>query len=239
MARQSFAATSARRNVSAMADTVVVLNDFSGGSLVERTSASGKKRMTVTYRSEALVHDFDAKAAGKLVADAIAETLRSKVKQIASTVSAATLRARKTAAKAFSQGEPWAVKRYSGGKLGTMPPSGSDKQFNDSGRFAAGIAANARSDGWTINVPANRLNGDVLGEAGVMRVWSKLAELVPEFGNPAMLMDDLRVRGAVKQSLANMIQKARMDAAASRQAFTDAAVGLAGRLVGGALRFGT
>lgn len=220
-------------------DDVVILNDFGDATLKSRTSSTGKQRTTVSYKAQAIAHNFDPKLAGKVVADAIAATLKMKVQQIATVASSATLRARKVAAKAFAVGEPWATKRYGGGKLGAMAPNQSDRAYNDSGRFAAGIAVGPKSDGWVVNVPANRLSVADIGELGVMKAFDKLRELVPEFADPKRLMDDLTVRGAVKQSVANMIQIARANAAKSRDQFVSEVISSGARLLSAALKFGT
>ncbi len=192
-----------------MADSdVIVLND----GLEKRTRPSGKARYVVVMKSEPLVHNFDPKALGRGPAEAIASVLRERVSQISATVSAATLKYRKAAAKAFSEGKPWAVKRYSGGRTGAMPPRGDSAQmFNDSGRLAKTIVVGAKSDGYTVNVAANRLNPDTLtgGEAALQRIYAKLVELVPEFARPELLLNDLRVRRSIDSGIKAMIAKAR------------------------------
>jgi len=190
-------------------DDIVILNNL--GTLKRRESSTGKVRYTVEVQAEPLIHDFDPKKLGGVVAAAIAEELRRQVKAIGQRASEATLKARKAAAKAFSEGKPWAQRAFSGGKIGPMAPNQSDKAFNDSGRLAASIVAQAKDDKWTINIASNRFDPTQLkdGELGVARVWRKLVELVPAFQNTALLFETDGVKEAVDQSLEAMIVKAR------------------------------
>lgn len=182
-------------------ETVIVINE----GLEQRTTKSGKTRFTVKIKSEPLVHNLDPKALGTPVAAAIVHHYRERVKGITATASPATLKARKVEAKAFAAGKPWAVKKFSGGRLGPMAPNQSDRMFNDSGRFASSITGNASSKGaWRINVASNRLSGD----AGmVSRIWNKLVGLVPEFGNPALLLDNMIIRKSIERARDGMIKK--------------------------------
>lgn len=183
--------------------SVFVLNQ----GLESRTSKSGKQRFTITVKSEPLIFNTDPKTLGAPVAHAIAHHFRERIRGITAIASPATLRARKSAAKAFAAGEAWAVKRYSGGRTGPMAPHQSDRAFNDSGRFASTITANASKDGmWRINVAANRLSGDT---TTVERIWNRLVQLVPEFANPAMLMENDLLRRSIEKATRDAIKKAK------------------------------
>lgn len=186
-----------------MADDVVIIND----GLEQRTSKTGKQRFTIRIKSEPVVHNFDPKALGAPVAQAIAHHFRERVKAIAAVAAPATIKARQVAEKAFKAGKPWATQRYSGGRTGPMPPNQSNRLFNDSGRFAETITANGSSDGhWRVNVAANRLSGD----AGMVeRIWNRLVQLVPEFGDPALLLQNDVIRASIRQAQDNLIKKAR------------------------------
>jgi hypothetical protein len=165
---------------------VIVINR----GLEERRSATGRMRRTIRIDAEPMVINMDPKALGKPGADAIANHYREKVRGIAATASATTVKARKAAAKAFSEGKSWAMKRYAGGRIGALPPNQSDRLFNDSGRFADSIVANASNDNaWRINVAANRLDDKTAGPAGVERIWNRLVQLVPEFANVGLLFE--------------------------------------------------
>ena len=229
-----------------MADDVVILNDFSG--LHQTRTQSGKQRTTITIKSEQLAHNLDPKVLGKQVADAIRDTLRSKLEQISAKASPYTIRKREQSAgrsakvaayldeRARIEGKPrkrgsGGARRYSGGRLGYMPPNQTDRQFHDSGRFIAGLAVGATPTGWTVNVPANRLNADTLGDAGLAFVWGRLRELVPEFGDMSRLMDDARVRGALLNSTKDMITKARLRGQQLRDQFVRQVISSGLRLI--------
>jgi hypothetical protein len=190
-------------------DNLIILNQ----PIQRRTSKSGKARYTVNVKSEPLIHNLDAHDLGKGPAEAIAATLRKKVRGITQVASAATLRARATALAAFTRGEAWALKKYGGGRMGSMAPFRTERSFNDSGRFAEGIVAqaNKKEHAWTVNVPANRLDETTArgGAAGVMRIWQQLVTLVPEFGDARRLLDDADVFKSLELSVGQLIVKAQ------------------------------
>jgi hypothetical protein len=197
-------------NAHIMADSnILILNQ----PIQRRTSKSGKARYTVNVKSEPLIHNLDAAQLGQGPAEAIAASLRKKVRGITQTASAATLRARATALAAFTRGEAWALKKYGGGRMGSMAPYRSDKAMNDSGRLAEGIVAqaNKKEHAWTINVPANRLDETTArgGAAGVMRIWQQLVTLVPEFADARRLLDDADVFKSLELSVGQLIVKAQ------------------------------
>jgi hypothetical protein len=197
-----------------MADDTIILCDpatLGGGKsrLSSRTNKSGAVRYHVTVESEPLIHVFDPKSIGAPVANAMMEVLKEKTRGIVAGVAVRTLAFRKEAAKAFSKGAPWALKRYSGGRTGAMAPNTSGRAFNDSGRFVESIALGASDDAWRINVAANRLDPRTAGgELGVRRMWNRLVQLVPEWGEPMRLFNDKRVQDGLKQSLDQLIVKA-------------------------------
>jgi hypothetical protein len=189
----------------------VTLNEF-GLERRERTNAAGATgvRYSVSIDAKPLVHTFDAKALGRGPALAIAEHLRGRVAAINTPASPATVRKRRAAAKALASGESTASKRYGGGRMGFMAPGQSEMLFNDSGRTAKGIVANATKDNqWVVNFPANRFDPRTFddGEAGVVRMFEKLVELVPEFGNPQRLANVPAVRDAIASSIALIIAR--------------------------------
>lgn len=162
------------------------------------TMQSMGARFSVSVDATPMVHVYDAKTLGAGPAAALAEHLRERVQNIGVNASQATLLRREQARKALTAASERAKdkpsrestqKRYSGGRLGAMPPDQSEKLFNDSGRFAKGIYAAATATGYTINFPANRFDPSTFddGDAGVMRLFVKLRELVPEFGDAAQL----------------------------------------------------
>ena len=187
-----------------MSEPLVIVNQ----PLRQRTSRTGAVRYTIDVKSEPLIYNLDPKELEQAAATAIAEELRVQVKAISAEAAPTTLRARASAAKAYAAGKPWAVKRYSGGKIGPMAPTGSTRAFNDSGRFAASIVAMAKAGKWVVNVAGNRLNPTQVGS--VERVFARLAELVPAFANQRLLLQSANVRKALELGMQSMIAKAPM-----------------------------
>lgn len=184
-------------------EDVLILND----GLEQRTSKTGKQRYTIKVTSEPLIFNLDPKQLGAPVAQALAHHFRERIRGITASASAATIKARAVAAKAYALGNPWALKRYSGGRTGAMPPSQhGDKAFNDSGRFAETLVAGASSDGaWRINVAANRLSAET---GAIDRIYKRLTELVPEILNPAQI-DNAVLRRVIENTQRAVVQKAR------------------------------
>ena len=180
--------------------SVIVINR----GMETRRSTSGKIRRSIRIDADVMTIDMDPKTLGKPIADGIANHYRQAVRAISGTVSAATLKYREKAAKAFAEGKPWAVRRYAGGRIGAKPPNQSAELFNDSGRFADSIVANANSDGaWRVNVAANRLD-DSSGNPD--RIWNRLVSLVPEFANVALLFES----NAIMRQLVERVSKERV-----------------------------
>jgi hypothetical protein len=206
-----------------MSDNVIVINEF-GGELEQRTSKSGKVRHTIRIKSEPVIVNMDPKALGQPVAAAIVHHLREKIRGVTALAAPATIKARQVAAKAFAAGKPWAVKRYSGGKTGSTPPNQSNKALNDSGRMANSITGNASSDGhWRINVAANRLNAEM---GNLERIWRRVTELVPEFGDPKRLLENDVLRKAIEQAQRNMLRKAQMSTGELQKQLIGSVLGL-------------
>jgi hypothetical protein len=205
-------------------DDVIVLND----GLEQRTSKTGKQRYTIKVSSEPVIFDLDPKRLGAPVAQAIAHHFRERIKGIAARAAPATIKAREVAAKAFAAGKPWAMKRYAGGRTGATAPNQSDRMFNDSGRMEKTITANASSNGaWRVNVAANRLSGD---PASVAKIYAKLVELVPEFGNPALLMQNDLLKRTLEKATQGMITKARMQTGKLKVQLVRSILGLASQV---------
>lgn len=188
-----------------MAQTTILLNDF-GLQRRDRTTASGvKSRYTVEIKSEPLVHVYNPKAMGEGPATAIAEQLRAAVQNIKALASPSTQRKRLQAERAFQHNKSWATKRYAGGRMGSMQPDSAEGAqgalFNDSGRFAKSIVANAtRDDAWIVNMAANRLDPSTFpdGEGGVLRMIETLRRYVPQWGDARAIA----ALPAVKQEIA-------------------------------------
>jgi hypothetical protein len=183
--------------------------------LEERRSRSGKVRRTIRIDAEPMTINVDPKMLGQPIANAIAHHFRERIRGITEKASPATIRMRQTAAKAFAAGEAWALKRYSGGRTGAKPPNQSDRLFNDSGRFADSIAANASSDGaWRVNVAGNRLD-----DSFADRIWNRLVQLVPEFANLSLLFDGNSLLRRTMENVSRERIKIGRNAATQFQAF--------------------
>lgn len=214
-------------------DEIMVLNDY-GLARRDRANKSGsvKSRYTVTFKSEPLLVNTDPRSLTKAPAEAIAEHLRQRIQGISEQASKATIAARKVAEKALADGKEWAVRRYSGGRIGLKQPNQSQKLFNDSGRFADSIAARATKDGWVVNLAANRLDPSTLdgGEAGLLRVVERLRELVPEWGDASQLVNVLSVQRALRKAVADSLQKAKERGLELQKQIMRSALGIAREL---------
>ncbi len=197
--------------------TTIVLNDF--GELTKRQSKKkdgslGAVRYSATIDASPVVTRFDAKMLGKGPAQAIAKHLRERVSGISAEASPATLKIRANDAKRLTgslggersgpvKQSEWLRQRYAPVKKSAAPPNQSTKLFNDSGRLAKGISVGAvKGNAWIINVPATRFNPTTLngGEAALVKIYARLLELVPEFGDARKLRDVLSVRRAIKEA---------------------------------------
>jgi len=179
--------------------------------LQKRTSKTGRDRYTVTVSGDSIVINTNEKALAKPVAEAMRDLLQKRIREITAQASAATIRSREVAAKAFSEGKAWALKRYGGGRMGSTPPNQSDRLFNDSSRLEKSVAVGATKDGYTINVAANRFDASTFngGEGALAAMFAKLKQYVPELADPSKWFDAESVRNAVKESLGEMMLKAR------------------------------
>ncbi len=204
-----------------VSDDVVVLGE--GIQRRDRTLKSGavKSRYTIEVKSERLVFGLSPKALSKEPAQAALELLKERIEGISQTAAPNTIRARKTAARAFALGKAWAVKRYGGGRTGDTPPNTSDRLFNDSGRLASTLSArgNSDGDGWTINVAANRLSPGTLdgrgvrgGEAALASVWERLQSLIPELADMDAMADSIPVQLALRKAVDESVTKADSEA---------------------------
>jgi len=185
---------------------VTTLNVFDAAELQRRTrttSSGPSARYTISMESEPILHDWDMLERAPLAAEAIRALLQRKMLAISATVTPETEIRRDAYRRELIAGGATARKRYSGGRMGTMAPKKSTTLFNDSGRFAAGLAVmrNAVENGFTINVPANRLDPKTFGggEAGIVAMWRRLVALVPEFAGGAAVIQDPTVQRALAE----------------------------------------
>ena len=199
----------------AISQDVVVLNDMGASSLSSRTrttsSGDASVRYSIEMRADPILHDFNQENLGQGPAVAIRDLLSRKMKEIGVAAAASTALRRANAAVGLAAGVPSYVARYSGGKIGLKPPRTADPQnlFNDSGRFADGMAVrfNPTDANFPINVPANRLDPRTFGggEAALVRMWERLVALVPEFKGGADVLKHPEIREAIGEAVADSI----------------------------------
>lgn len=175
-----------------------------------RGSSIGPARYTVEVTGDSIVVNTDPKSLGRPVAEAIAEHLKERIRGITAAAAPATIKAREAAAKALAQGKAWAVKRYSGGRIGSRTPGQHKTLFRDSGRLEESIAVGATNDGYVVNVAANRFSPDTFdgGEGALQQMFAKLKQYIPELADPSKWFDATRVQKAVAESIGDALQKA-------------------------------
>jgi hypothetical protein len=171
-----------------------VLGDFGGVVAKERirtSSKGGSSHVTLTVRAEPIAANLDPKTLGAAFALAMRTGLQQQIAAIAVPAAPATIKRREAARRALAEGKRWAVKQYSGGKLGIRPAgfASMDRLFNDSGRLVEGLKVSAIENGWIINVASNRLNPRDFTPAAYERMLNRLVELVPGLRDPRTLVD--------------------------------------------------
>lgn len=188
---------------------VFVLSEPLGLEERRRTTGRGtKSRFTISVRTDPLIFNLSEISLGKKPALALQQAIQEGIRAIGEVASESTRLKRSYAASALAGGSRWAVRRYSGGRIGTTLPNQSDRLFNDSGRFARGIFArqNPQENSWTINVPANRLDPSTFpDQSRFLGMVEKLRSLVPAFGAP---LSQPSVKRAIGETLDAMITKA-------------------------------
>lgn len=204
------------------ASDVEVINSWSDGDITLaarrgtlKSGAQRKARYSIEINSEPLLFDLNEMNLGGKLAEVWAQRIRDNILGIAVPASKATQAMRSKAAAAFSSGASWALKRYGGGRIGSMPPNQSDKLFNDSGRLATGIHVrqNLTDASYTVNVPANRLNRETFG-AGYDAMVARFVSLVPML-DPKKALGDPQIEKAIKESVDQMVTKLESNAEAA------------------------
>jgi hypothetical protein len=220
----------------AISQETVVLNEFGLSERRRKTSSGTKSRFTVSIRADAIPHVFDAQELGRGPAEAIAKAIGDQIRGVRQTVSEATVLARKAAATAFAAGKEWARGRYAGGRTGPTPPGTGDGLFNDSGRLANGIYAQAVGDQeWTINVPANRFDPSTFdgGVPALQAMIERLQAAVPALRNGESLARIPEVTRAIESSVADIIQSLERQSRQKSLAIARAAIGIVRQLAAG------
>jgi hypothetical protein len=194
----------------AITQETIVLNDFGVERRSRTTSKGTTDRVSVTIKSQLLLHEFDALALGQAPAQAIREILAKRIEAIQAAPSIGTLVFRKAAIAAYQRGARWALNRYARGRMEATPPFQGDRLFNDSGRLAKGIFVreNKTEQSWTVNVPANRFDVRTFRNAAdLLRMIERLQSLVPELGDPRALNRHRELREVIADSIYRVITK--------------------------------
>ena len=198
-----------------------------------RVLKSGVERhkYTVEIESEPIVFDLAELRLGKGPAEAIREEMIADFNRITERASPATIDKRERAKVALAAGKRWAVKRYSGGRTGTTPPSGSIRKLIDSGRLKNGIFVreNRSDESWTVNVPANRLKQEDFTPSAWRQFLLDFKRLIPSM-NARELLRRPAFNRAIDEAIADAIQKATDRGRDLRRANLRAAAGLLGQV---------
>lgn len=193
-----------------MASDVIVIN---AAQMKVKTRASGKARtvVTMTVKSEPITYNISPAALLTNAAVALASQIRQQTEDIQAKVKPSTAKARETAERAYAAGKSWAVRRYSGGRMGATPPRfGEQRQFNHSGRLAKSIVARYQEKAreFYINYAANRWRvEDFRSPAHMDAAVQRWISLVPVLQDPGA---DIEVQRAFQRSHNEMVEKHRM-----------------------------
>lgn len=240
----------------AITQETVVLNEYGLNQRTRTTSKGTKARYTIQIQSEPLIHNFAARELGKEPANAIKNEIVRQIKGISEVAKPATLAKRKYARKVLlglandygkdgdtdiAASDQRIIKRYSGGRTGTMLPDTSVRLFNDSGRLANLEVSSNRADPsdsvWEINVPANRLDPTTFGDMEKFKAMVlRLQQLVPALGtNTKSLLESPEVSKAITDSiglvLIDLVERNIDLRRALRQAKFDVASQIVGYLI--------
>lgn len=186
-----------------MAVDSILLNDFSGVKLEQRTRSSGRSVVQLVIKAEPIATLLNPVALGAGPAAALAKVIGQQIGGVMDATAPSTKLKRNYAEAAFARGAGWARRRYAGGRTGATPPNTDVGQrlFNDSGRLAKGIVAipDKASGSWVIRGPANRLDPATFGSmADFERMLQRLVERVPALRNP---LGEPAVNEAIRKSV--------------------------------------
>ncbi len=197
--------------------TTVVVNDFGGVVLSERTRTSGNGNSAVRYtldiKATPILNDLNGVELGRGPSAAIRDILETQVLNITAVAKPATRTFREKMERAFAgrtessatrlrRGVQVPVKkpmtqiaqeRYGAtARTPARPPNQSVRFANDSGRLARGwfVTQNPKEGSWTINSPANRLDPATWGGPGFEAFVARLVDLVPALRDPRTLLDE-------------------------------------------------
>jgi hypothetical protein len=181
------------------------------GPATTKTSTSYKSSISISVESEPIAFMLDEGVVAKKAAEMLAQRIREQTGGITAMVKPATAKARAVQSRAFSKGESWAVKQFSGGRMGATPPvAGELRQFNHSGRLRESIVASfvQQNKEWRINFAANRWDIKHWKDEAKMRVaFQKWVALVPVLQDAS---SDMGIQRAIRETFAEVMVKGKM-----------------------------
>lgn len=201
--------------------TTIVLCDYGGSILSQRTrrSGSGKTtvRMTMDIKAEPLVARLNGVELGRGPSEAIRLIMQEQTRAIRETAAPATIRRRERAAKELSGGGSTrrlrgasvssganVRARYIAARTANNRPGFYNTIGNDSGLLANGffVTQNPKEGSWTINVAANRLDPKTWnGDLASLQAWvARYVQLMPALRDPRSILTDRRFVEAVMKA---------------------------------------
>jgi hypothetical protein len=192
-------------------DDILVIN---AANMTTRTRATKSGRagssstvITMTVTSEPITYNVSPAAVLREASIVMARRIREQTEAISEPVKPSTARARAVQERAFAKGKPWALKRFSGGKMGVIPPRGGEQRMmNHSGRLAESIVARfvEKTGEFYINYAANRWNPASFTPAQLEVAFRKWVKRCPALEHPG---EDIEVQRAFQLSHSQMVEK--------------------------------
>lgn len=205
----------------------VVLNDFGGVRLSERTrtSKAGKTavRYTLDIDAEPVLHNLRGVDLGRAPAQAILDLIRKQHRDVSELAKPSTMERRKRAAKELAAGGSTrrarggtvssgdlVRRRYIAARTASDAPGTSARVGSDSNMLYNGwaIRHNPAEGVYTINVPANRLNPDTFngGMPALQRWLERFAKLVPALTGRGVIEDEGFIRAVGSSKVVQVLK---------------------------------
>ena len=167
-------------------------------------------KVVVNWKADPVHINLNEKAIAADLAHEAMMGIAEEIKAIPDRASPETVARRERALKQWTSGKMTSAlkKRYSGGRIGPMPPRVTDALLNDSGRLIRGLTLNPRRSASgeaviTLNVPANRFKAETFGggEQGLeQRVFSVLRKHVSWFQSANAIASNQRYKDAIARA---------------------------------------
>ena len=221
---------------------VVILNDFrvKQGRVDKVTLKRQATKTTIEFKAEEIAFDFDPTTLGSGPAKAILAMIEDDYSRITKTISANTAKQRKAQARAFAAGKDWAVKRFSGGRIGDTPPDAQSRTWGvNSWRMRHGwftrLQAAHKKNGpprWFINMPKNRGNTRDFRSTSAFRAFFKELKVQVPALDSAKLVKRKEWRDALESGVTDMAAKLTGTRNAKRAQLRRMQLGLAKQVAG-------